>query len=335
MSRATVPSGKPRPSLISVCSGDDVARGELHLVRRVLLHEAFALGVEQVRTLAAGALGDQEALACQRRRVVLDHLHVHQLRPDPVGHRDPVAGADQGVGGRLPDHAVAAGAEDHRLRLEQLHRAVGDVAGDDAAALAVLVHGQGAAEPLLVAGDLLGVLHQLLVEHVHDRLAGDVGDVVGAGGGGAAEGAGAELALLVAVEGDTEVLKVEDFLRRLSGHDFDRVLVAEVVGALNRVEGVGLPGVTGVERRIDPALGGVGVGANGVDLADDPDGDAFLRCRKSCPLAGEPGPDYENVMGWHERGCYTAKFRGRSRDSSRCNSSLTASSDRAAEWPNR
>jgi uncharacterized spore protein YtfJ len=73
---------------------------------------------------------------------------------------------------------------------------------------------------------------------VHDRLAGDVGDVVGAGGGGAAEGAGTELAFLVAVEGDAEVLEVEDFLRRLAGHHFDRVLVAEVVGALDRVERV-------------------------------------------------------------------------------------------------
>ncbi len=123
-------------------AGDDVARGQLHLVRRVLLHEAFAVLVQQVGALAAGALGDQEALARQRRRVVLDHLHVHQLGADPVGHRDPVAGADQGVGGRLPDLAVAAAGEDHRLRLEQLHRAVGDVAGDDAAALAVLVDRQ-------------------------------------------------------------------------------------------------------------------------------------------------------------------------------------------------
>src|SRR6185295_9204146 len=186
-------------------AGSDVARGQLHLVRRVLLHEAFAVPVEQVGTLAAGTLGDQEALARQRRRVVLDHLHVHQLRPGPVGHRDPVAGADQSVGGRLPDLAVAAAGEDHRLRFEQLHRAVGDVAGDDAAALAVLVERQRGAEPLLIAGYLLGVLHQLLVEHVHDRLAGDVGDVVSAGGRGAAEGAGAELAFLVAVEGDAEV----------------------------------------------------------------------------------------------------------------------------------
>src|SRR3569833_3040245 len=68
MSSATVPSGKPRPSLISVCS----ARGQLHLVRRVLLHEALAGGVVEVGALAARALGDQQAVALERGGVVLD-----------------------------------------------------------------------------------------------------------------------------------------------------------------------------------------------------------------------------------------------------------------------
>ena len=40
---------------------DDVARGQLHLVGRVLLHEALALRVVEVRALAARALGDQQA----------------------------------------------------------------------------------------------------------------------------------------------------------------------------------------------------------------------------------------------------------------------------------
>ncbi len=80
---------------------DDVARGELHLVGRVLLHEALALGVVEVRALAAGALRDQDPVPGQRGRVVLDHLHVHQRGADAVGLRDPVARADQGVGGRL------------------------------------------------------------------------------------------------------------------------------------------------------------------------------------------------------------------------------------------
>src|SRR3712207_7190597 len=39
---------------------DDVARGELHLVRRVLLHEPLALGVVEVGALAARPLGDED-----------------------------------------------------------------------------------------------------------------------------------------------------------------------------------------------------------------------------------------------------------------------------------
>ena len=61
------------------------------------------------------------------------------------------------------------------------------------------------------------VLHQLLVEDVQDRLAGDVGDVVGPRGGGAAERARAEMAGLVAVEGDAGVLEPQDLVRAPRG----------------------------------------------------------------------------------------------------------------------
>ena len=282
-------------------AADDVARGELHLVRRVALHEALALGVQEVGALAARALGDQEALARERGRVVLDHLHVHERRTDPVGHRDPVAGADERVRGRAPDLAVAAGREDHVLRLEELHRAGLDVPRDGADALAVAIDRERGREVLLVAVDRVRVLHELLVEDVHDRLAGDVGDVVGAGGRGAAEGAGAEVALVVAVEGDAEVLEVDDLLGRLAAHDLDRVLVAQVVGALDRVERVRLPRVVGIERRVDPALRGVRVRAHGVDLRDDPDGDASLGGSQRGALTGQPCSYDKYVVTRHPR----------------------------------
>jgi hypothetical protein len=53
---------KPRPSLISVCSARETTsrERELHLVGRVLLHEALALGVVEVRALAARALRDED-----------------------------------------------------------------------------------------------------------------------------------------------------------------------------------------------------------------------------------------------------------------------------------
>src|SRR4051795_10466171 len=115
---------------------DDVARGELHLVGRVVLHEPPALGVQEVGALAARALGDEEAVGLQRRRVVLDHLHVHEPRADVVGLGDAVAGADQAVGRGLPDLAGPAGGEDRRLGVEGLHAPGADVAGDTAGAVA-------------------------------------------------------------------------------------------------------------------------------------------------------------------------------------------------------
>ena len=119
--------------------------------------------------------------------------------------------------GRLVRLAGAARGEDRRLGVEHLEVAVAQVAADRADAAALVVLEQVGREPLLVAVDLLVVLHQLLVEHVQDRVAGDVGDVVRAGGRGAAERARAEVPGLVAVEGDAGVLEPQDLVRAPRG----------------------------------------------------------------------------------------------------------------------
>ena len=256
---------------------DHVAGGELDLVGRVALHEALAVGVEELGALAPRALGDEEAVLGQRRGVVLDHLHVHQRRADAVGLGDAVAGADERIRRRLVDLARAARGQDHRLGREQLERAGADVARDRAQALAVVVEHERGHEPLLVAREAFVALEQLLVEDVEQGLAGDVGHVVGARLGGAAEGPGAQEPLLVAVEGDPHVLELEDLLRGLAAHDLDGVLVAQVVGALDGVEGVRLPRVLGVQRRVDPARRGVGVRADRMDLGQDRRGGARRR----------------------------------------------------------
>jgi hypothetical protein len=127
-------------------------------------------------------------------------------------------------------------------------------------------------------------------------VAGDVGDVVGPRGGRSAERAGSEVAAAVAVEGDSGMLEPEDLVRRLAAHDLDRVLVAEEVRALDGVVRVRLPGVLRVERGVDAARGGNRVGPHRVDLGDDGDGGTRLGGCKSGPLAGEAGPDDQDVM---------------------------------------
>src|SRR4051794_447413 len=278
---------------------DDVARGQLHLVGRVLLHEALALGVEQVGALAARALGDQEPVLHQGGRVVLDHLHVHQRRADAVGLGDAVAGADQAVGRRLEALAGAAGGQDDVLGGEDLQPAGADVAGDAARDAAVLVLEQRGGEPLLVAVHALVVLHELLVEHVEDRLAGDVGDVGRALHGGAAEGAEVQVTGLVAVERDADVLEVHDLVRRLAAHHLDRVLVTDEVGALDRVVGVRAPVVGWVDGGVDAAGGGDRVRADRMDLAHDRHRRSRVRGGQGGPLSGQAGAEDEDVVCRH------------------------------------
>ena len=145
-------------------------------------------------------------------------------------------------------------------------------------------------EPLLVAVDRVVVAHELLVEDVQDRLAGDVGDVGGALLRGAAEGAQVELALLVAVKRDADVLEVHRLAGRLRAHDLDRVLVAEEVRALDGVVGVLGPVVVDRDRGVDPAGGGDRVRAHRVDLAHDRDAGAGSAAARAARCPARPAP---------------------------------------------
>ena len=236
---------------------DDVAPGELHRVRRVVLQEALAVRVQEVGALAAAALGDQHARRRERRRVELHHLHVLQGDPDPQRHRHAVARAGVRVRRARVEPARAAGGEDHRLRADRLEPAVQDVPADDALA-AVVLHDELPGEVLLV--DAQVALHHLLVEDVDEDMAGDVGRVRRSRLAGGAEGPLRDPTVLRAREDRAPVLELVDVIRRLVAEDLDRVLVAEVVGALDGVEGVLLGIVLGgvPERRVDPALGRAG-----------------------------------------------------------------------------
>ena len=76
-------------------------------------------------------------------------------------------------------------------------------------------------------------------------MAGDVGREGRARRAGGAERALRDASVLVAREDRAPVLELVDVARRLGAEDLDRVLVAEVVGALDRVEGVLLGVVLG------------------------------------------------------------------------------------------
>ena len=95
-----------------------VAARQVLGVRRVALHEALAVLVEQVAALAAHALGDQHAGAGHAGRMELPELHVLERQAGARRHAEAVAGVDEGVGRRAVDAPAAAGGEQGRLRLQ-------------------------------------------------------------------------------------------------------------------------------------------------------------------------------------------------------------------------
>ncbi len=97
---------------------------------------------------------------------------------------------------------------------------------------------------------------------------------------------------------------------RLVAHDLDRVLVAEVVGALDGVEGVVLGAVlAGVaERGVDAALGRAGVAARRVQLRDDADVGARIVRLDGGAHPGTAGTDHDYVVRrLHVQGSYTKR----------------------------
>ena len=282
---------------------DDVAAGEVLGAGRVALHEPLAFGVGQIAAFAARALGDQHADAVHPGRVELDELHVLQRQAGAKHHRIAVAGRGVGRGRREISAAVAAGRQHHRLRAEAVDRPVVHRQGDDAPALAAF-HDQVERE---IFDEEVGVVAQaLLVERVQHRMAGAVGGGAGALRGRAfahvlghaAERALVDAAVGGAAERQAHMLELDDRGGRFAGQIFDRVLVAEPVGALDGVVHVPGPvvGAHVAEAGGDPALRGDGVAAGREHLGDAGGLQPRLGGAHRCPKPGAAGADDDHVI---------------------------------------
>ena len=261
------------PDLLVHRPADHVARRQLHQLGRVALHEPLAQVVEERAALAAGRLRQQDADAHDPRRVELEELHVLERDAVPVAQGHAVAGQAVGVRGDPEHPPEAAGGHQNRLGAEAVELAVGDAVGHHAGGSATLVWLAALEEQvndLVLVEELDAVLDALLVERLQDHVAGPVGREAGAADGRLAEVAGVaaepalvDLAVGRAVERQAHVLELDHRLDGLVGQHLGRVLVDEVVAALDGVEHVPLPAVLleVAERRADAALGGAGVGA--------------------------------------------------------------------------
>jgi hypothetical protein len=161
------------------------------------------------------------------------------------------------------------------MRAEDVQAAIIEAPGDDAATGAVRIHEQ-------IDGDVLdeeggAVLQALLIESVEDGMAGAVGSGAGALDRGlaviahvSAEGPLIDLAFRRSREGDAEMLELIDRGRGVGAHVLDGVLVAEPVGALDRVVHVPAPVVLAhvAEGGANAALGGDRMAAGRENFGD-------------------------------------------------------------------
>ncbi len=271
---------------------------------RIAFHETLALGIGQVAALAARALRDQAAGAENARRVELHELHVLVGQARPRHHAVAVAGAGVGAGAGKIAAAIAARRQDRLLALKAMDRAVVQIPGDDAAAIALRPHDQVDRE---IFDEKLGLIAQaLLIERVQQRVARAVRGGTGALGRRlaiflhmAAEGALIDLALVRAAEGHAEMLELDDGRHGVAAHVFDRVLVAQPVRPLDRVVHMPVPVVLAhiAERGGDATLGRDGVGAGGKHLGHARGFQARLHASQHRAQAGAAAADNDDIIG--------------------------------------
>jgi len=197
----------------------------------------------------------------------------------------------------LEQAAQTAGAKDHRLGPDDEDLPGAYLEGGYSANPAVFFDKH---EPLFVAPD--SRFDQLLEHDVQQGLAGEVADKKCSGAALAAKCSDAQLAFVITVEGDTEVLHVDEGLPRRLAHDFDGVLVSQEIAAFDRVVGVVFPVVAPVGKGgVDSALSRIGVAAHRVDFADDGDAGPFSPRRDGRSHSRQPGSNYKDIMLQHGR----------------------------------
>ena len=117
-----------------------VARGQILVGRRVAFHEPLAFGIRQVAAFAARAFGNQAARAENAGRVELHEFHVLQRQARARDHAVAVAGAGMRACRAEIGASIAAGGQHDHLGVEQVQRAVIQLPGQHALALAVIRH---------------------------------------------------------------------------------------------------------------------------------------------------------------------------------------------------
>jgi hypothetical protein len=292
----------PFPDLHRHRAANDVARGKILGGGRVALHEALALGIDEIAAFAARPLSDQAACAIDAGWVELHELHILQRQADAQRHRVAVPGASVSRSGREISAAIAASGEHSGLSAEPMDRTVIQLEADDAAHCALGVPDEIDGE--IFDEELALRPQRLTVERVQDGVAGAVGGGAGAlcdalaiVGRHAAEWALVDLAFFGARERHAPMVEFVHGGGRIAAQVFNRVLVAEPVGALNGVVHMPSPIVRPhiAERRRNAALRRDGVRTRGKHFRNACRAQAGLGAADARSQARAARADHNNI----------------------------------------
>ncbi len=281
---------------------DDIAGRQVLCVRCIAFHEALAVGIGEVASLAAHALRYQATRAIDARRVKLYEFHVLHREARTQDHTAAIAGARMCRRARKIGAAVATGREDDLVRTKAMQPAGRQVDRNDAATRAIF-HDQVDGKVLDVKLGI--VLERLLVKRVQHRMPG----AIGRGASSlrralaivrrhAAERPLVNAPVLGPREWYAVVLEFDDCVGRLLAHVFDGILITEPVGALDRVVHMPPPVVFAhvSERGADSALRGHGVAAGREHLGDAGGLETDVREAESCSQTRTAGAYDDDVV---------------------------------------
>ncbi len=141
-----------------------------------------------------------------------------------------------------------------------------------------------------------------LPETLEEREPGAVRGVDRPGESRPPERAAGERSVRCAAEDRAKMFHLDDGRSCLAAEEFDRVLVAEVVGTLHRVVDVGVDRILLPEGGVDAALRRARVRAQRVEFGDHRDVPASVDRGERGPLAREPRPHDHDLVPLHVRG---------------------------------
>ena len=260
-----------------------VTTRQVFRIRRITLHKALAVFIQQIAAFTAAAFCHQNARAGDTGRVELPHFHILHRNAGTDRHTHAVAGIDMSIGGGLVNTACAAGRQHGGAGFKVNHFTRFDTQSGTTDHRAIGVFHQIQRVPL---GENSGMVFQvLLIKGVQQGVTGTVSRRSGTCRLLAAEvfRLAAERTLINRAifetgERQPHMVQLQNRFRAGFTHIFDGVLIANVVRPLNGVVHMPFPvifmGIT--ERDGDTALRGNGMGTGRENFGEQRTGLAAL-----------------------------------------------------------